>query len=218
MDSMDLFDESHGNEEDEELTAEEVLQKLEEAWTNEKNAPEILEPKMEIVECMLEQVATMEQNLESLPKGDMRIYVHQMELSRIKFVINSYLRTRLDKIQNNFFFYSQVSNADNPSKLSNEEKNFLEAYQACVGDHFQSLCLRHLQVGLDLNKTSMKAPSPNLQAAVFINVLQDVKGLEIRDSAGSGRDETIDLDVGEQRLIQYSAISHLVESGAVKLT
>ena len=33
---------------EEELTAAEVLAKLEEAWLNEKQAPELLEPKMEV--------------------------------------------------------------------------------------------------------------------------------------------------------------------------
>jgi len=33
---------------EEELTAAEVLAKLEEAWLNEKQSPELLEPKMEV--------------------------------------------------------------------------------------------------------------------------------------------------------------------------
>ena len=37
---------------DKELTAAEVLNKLNDAWLNEKHSPE----KMELVECMLEQV------------------------------------------------------------------------------------------------------------------------------------------------------------------
>ena len=59
MDSSDIFQDTgtDGVEEyEEELTAAEVLQKLEDAWLNEKHSPELLEPKMEIVECMLEQV------------------------------------------------------------------------------------------------------------------------------------------------------------------
>ena len=58
MDTMDIFETSAGDAEqfEEELTAAEVLQKLEDAWLNEKHSPEILEPRMEIVECMLEQV------------------------------------------------------------------------------------------------------------------------------------------------------------------
>jgi hypothetical protein len=34
---------------EEELTAAEVLAKLEEAWLNEKQSPELLEPKMEVI-------------------------------------------------------------------------------------------------------------------------------------------------------------------------
>ena len=32
----------------------------------------------------------------------------------------------------------------------------------------------------DLGKTGIKPPQPNLQSAVFIKVLQDIDGLEIR--------------------------------------
>ena len=58
MDTLDIFENSAGDAEqfEEELTAAEVLQKLEDAWLNEKHSPELLEPRMEIVECMLEQV------------------------------------------------------------------------------------------------------------------------------------------------------------------
>jgi hypothetical protein len=38
---------------EEELTAAEVLAKLEEAWLNEKQAPELLEPKMEVSKSSL---------------------------------------------------------------------------------------------------------------------------------------------------------------------
>ena len=60
MNTSDIFDDNGGTAEmeeyEEELTAAEVLNKLEDAWLNEKHSPELLEPKMELVECMLEQV------------------------------------------------------------------------------------------------------------------------------------------------------------------
>ena len=59
MDTSDIFaDNGEGDVEEyeEELTAAEVLSKLEDAWLNEKHSPELLEPRMELVECMLEQV------------------------------------------------------------------------------------------------------------------------------------------------------------------
>ena len=61
MMETDMFNNTGDNDGDteqyeEELTAAEVLQKLEDAWLNEKHAPELLESRMEIVECMLDQV------------------------------------------------------------------------------------------------------------------------------------------------------------------
>merc|ERR1719481_269720 len=62
---------------------------------------------MEVVECMQEQLNTMEQNLSKLGKGEIRVGVHRMELQRTKFMINSYLRVRLDKIQSQVWHYSE---------------------------------------------------------------------------------------------------------------
>lgn len=57
------------DEEVEALTACEVLQKLEEAWLNEKFSPELLEAKTDLVDCMLEQVTEMEENIKRAKKG-----------------------------------------------------------------------------------------------------------------------------------------------------
>ena len=44
------------DEEEEEMTSAEVLAKLEEAWRNEKFAPNLLEAKTDLVDCIIEQV------------------------------------------------------------------------------------------------------------------------------------------------------------------
>jgi len=214
--SADIFEETHEDEDMVEMTAEEVLKQLEHSWINERNAPDLLEPRTEIVDCMLEQVKQMEQNLLELPKGDLRIFVHRLEVSRIKYVINSYLRTRLDKIQNNFIYYAKArNNPDNPSKLSRQEEEFLDQYKKITEDLFNSLCLSHLPGEMDFNKH--KVPEPNLPAAVFIKVLEDVEGLEIIDNSGLRGDDTIDLVAGDTHIIQYSNVGHLVENEKVKL-
>ena len=102
----DLFDSSTNREEEqfeEELTAAEVLQKLEEAWLNEKHSPELQDSKIEIVECLLDQINTMEENLVKLKKGDLRMQLHRMEIQRIKFIVNLYLRLPISQIQKNMF-------------------------------------------------------------------------------------------------------------------
>jgi len=214
--TTDIFEESHDVEEEMvELTAEEVLKQLEVAWCNETNAPELLQPKTEMVECMLEQVSDMENNLQTLSKGDLRIFVHKMEISRIKFVINSYLRTRLDKIQNNYLHYFQARDSDNPSRLSRQEEDFLDAYKRAVDGLHDNLCLGHLQGGnTELNS---KYPRPNLHTAVFMKATENIQGLEITDHGDAGRDEIEDLNAGDQYLLQYSNISHLIDSSQINL-
>ncbi|CAH1962028.1 unnamed protein product [Acanthoscelides obtectus] len=81
------------------LTAAQVIEMMEEAWVNEKFAPEILPHKMEVVDCLLGQIAYMEENLQSLPSTDFKKSIHQLEVDRLRFLVSSYLRTRLEKIE-----------------------------------------------------------------------------------------------------------------------
>lgn len=48
---------------------------------------------------MLEQIQHMENNMSKLDKQDFRLLAHRMELERIRFIISSYLRLRLEKIE-----------------------------------------------------------------------------------------------------------------------
>ena len=48
--------EEEEEEEEEMMTSAEVLAKLEEAWRNEKFAPNLLEAKTDLVDCIVEQV------------------------------------------------------------------------------------------------------------------------------------------------------------------
>lgn len=222
MDSCDIFgtESQEEQEVEEELTAAEVLHKLEEAWLNEKHAPELLQPKMEIVECMLEQVATMEGNLSRLKKGDMRLSVHRMELQRIRFLVNSYLRLRLEKVQEYIFHYTAPGSEENNRVLTPSEATFAAGYRTQIGEHFHSLALRHLegQAGpWEPERSSPALPKPRLTRAVFVAVNEDRQGLEVRDEAGGGKDETVDLLEGAQHILQYHNVQHLLTEGSVRL-
>ena len=216
----DIFETTGSAEEqyEEELTAAEVLQKLEDAWLNEKHAPELLESKMEIVECMLDQVKTMEENLAKVKKGDIRVPVHRMEIQRIKFMANSYLRLRLRKIQSNIFSVTRGDqDTDNPSRMTPEESEFSASYRQLLTSHFDSLVLRHLPGGWDPDKVAPTPAKPLTDTAVFVSVKEDVAGVEIRDQAELGRDDTLDLVRGAQHMFQYRDISHLLEAEQVQL-
>ena len=98
----------------------------------------------------------MEENLSRLKKGDLRIPVHRMELSRIRFMINSYLRLRLSKIQDNIFHYTKGegkdNEEDNPSRLTQEESAFATTFKDDLVEHFSSLALSHIPGAWDPEK------------------------------------------------------------------
>ena len=93
----------------------------------------------------------MEENLLKLKKGDLRAPVHRLEIQRIKFMVNSYLRLRLFKIQKNVFHVTKTSD-DNPSRMTPEEAEFAGNYRQMIQEHrykrefrtiniFQNICI-----------------------------------------------------------------------------
>jgi hypothetical protein len=59
-----------------------------------------------------------------------------------------------------------------------------------LGEHFTSLALRHQPGSFELSKVTPKLPEPNLKTAVIIQVREPVRGVEVKDGCGLGRDET----------------------------
>lgn len=54
-------------------------------WLNEKWSPELLEQRTEIIEYVIEQIKFMEDNIRKARKGDFRIALHKLEVSKATF-------------------------------------------------------------------------------------------------------------------------------------
>merc|ERR1712226_1234041 len=124
---------------------------------------------------------------------------------------------RLNKIQKHLFYYTRPDSEENNRRLTPEEIVFASAYKENLSDHFSTLALRHLPGTWDADKTSPALPGPRLNGAVFIKVKEDRPGLEVTDESGAGKDETVNLRVGDQHLMQYGVVAHLVAEGSVQL-
>ncbi|KAL0132844.1 hypothetical protein PUN28_000504 [Cardiocondyla obscurior] len=184
-----------------ELTAQEVLQEIENAWMNERFAPEILSHHSELVDCMLQQIAHMEENVKRLDKSDLRALVHRMELDRIKYMISSYLRARLEKIElyTIHILSEEASRSPEEAYLTPGELRFAKKYLANLEKLFKTV-----------NRLTVK---PNLQAHVFLRANQRITGVVLPGTLN----EEVDFEEGSQHIIQYSAVAHLVKSGVVQL-
>merc|ERR1711928_71476 len=83
-----------------------------------------------------------EGNLARLSKGDLRLPAHRMELQRIRFVINSYLRARLEKIESQVWHYTGPGEAG--SRMTQEESAFAMGFRESGTSLMNSLVLKHL--------------------------------------------------------------------------
>ncbi|KAJ8871778.1 hypothetical protein PR048_028118 [Dryococelus australis] len=199
---------------EEPITAEKVLEALEEAWLNEKFSPELLQHRTDLVDCMMEQIAQMEENLNRLNRNDFRVVVHRMELDRIRYVITSYLRIRLEKIE---LYTAHILEEDNKrssddSYLSPAEFRFATDFLASLEGNFRQLALRHMPTNMQNFDKAKMLVRPNIASFVFLRSKQDVGGVVVEGDV-ENRDEEIDLEEGSQHIMQYKTVQELVKSG-----
>jgi len=127
-----------------------VIARLVQAWCNEKVAPELLPYRADLMnkdtDTLLMQVNEQQNNLAQQAIPD--IYVrglYQLDIDRIKFVMTSYLRTRLGKVQRWFRFIE--TNSEMKSRLSPSERTFLEDYSRAQKSLLDTAVLQHLPAG-----------------------------------------------------------------------
>uniref|UniRef100_A0A672NWA0 DNA replication complex GINS protein SLD5 n=1 Tax=Sinocyclocheilus grahami TaxID=75366 RepID=A0A672NWA0_SINGR len=197
------------------------------AWLNEKFSPELLENKSELVECVMEQLTHMEENLQRVRKGDVKASVHRMEIDRIRFVLSSYLRSRLQKgfnlhiLHRQFFPHvleKEKSRADgDPSFLSPEEFAFAKEYLANTEMYLRNVALKHMPPNLQSIDMLKAVPEPCLDSFVFLRVKERQENILVEPETDEQREYVVDLDEGSQHLMRYRTIAPLVASGAVQL-
>jgi len=201
-------------EEDEEIevTAQEVYEKLKEAWLNEKFSPELLDSKIELVDCMLVQVKELENSMsDKTRQKDLLWSLQKIELERVKFVIGSYLRERLKKIEANVLHVLEQEN-NGSAKLSQEEFLFAKSFSDSLQNHFNSLALQQMPENMQRFDEKKNIPRPNLDSYVLLKV-NDRQEQVLLDPD----DEPVDLEKGTIHCVRYQPIATLVESNSVSL-
>jgi len=212
VENIDMEDDDDDDEA--QISPPELIQLMEEAWLNEKFSPEILPHKTEIVEILLGQLAYIEENLKKLKNTDFKRGLHQMEVDRLRFLITSYLRVRVEKIEiySTHIIEQERLRAQNNEDmyLNQNELVFAQEYEQGLKQHFDSIMSFCPEV------TPSPIVAPNLQSMVFLKSKEDVEGVVMDD--GSGEDnELIDLTQGSQVLVSYMSVANLVKKGDVHL-
>ncbi|KAB7503534.1 DNA replication complex GINS protein SLD5 [Armadillidium nasatum] len=102
-----------------------------------------------------------------------------------------------------------------PPLLSPEEHQYAKQYVSNLDHHLKSLGSEPMPENLQSVEKATMSVKPNLDSYVFFKVKKEVKGLLIEDNTGEGRDEQVDLEIGQQHLMRYSTISQLLEDTAI---
>lgn len=200
------------DEYEEPITAKKVLEILQSTWLNERLSPEILPQQTEMLDLMLGQITHIEENLKQLDKNDFRLIAHRMELDRIRFVISSYLRARLEKIETFTakILLDEEQRTDEQKRLSFEEHRFATEYANHIKQYYNKIALRHMPANL-CEDTQKEIVKPNMLTHVFLKSNVSINSVLI------GGNEEVDLIAGSQHIMPYEVAAKLVVDGQVQL-
>eukprot|EP00037_Helgoeca_nana_P013738 m.126823 g.126823 ORF g.126823 m.126823 type:complete len:218 (-) comp22202_c0_seq2:2568-3221(-) len=204
---------------DEEDGARKVLTSLQYAWVSEKAAPEVLQYETETVQQLLDMVA--DQDTQSREHASDTVShrfffnVYQMEIARIKFLIRSYLRTRLQKIEKYAMFI--LGDASLLSRLSEHELQYAQEYSENLSKHMTAAVLKDIPVNFaKLDSQTEKedmVPKPNVDTHVFCLAKDNLGIVQV----GVGEETSVQIDRGDLYILRYGVVAEFLRDGRVVL-
>ncbi|RYP91635.1 hypothetical protein DL770_002261 [Monosporascus sp. CRB-9-2] len=197
------------------------LQALTRAWVAERSAPELLNwPSDGFFERINDRIKQQIEKVEEMtgdmdPKTNFALIVIQTELERYKFLVRSYLRARIAKIDRHtlHYLYTPALRA----RLSPTELAYATRHQALLHNHYLSSFLSSFPPSLqNLNDTAgniSMIDTPDVDAAVFIRLLQDTR---VR-GRGTDADGEMNGKNGDVVFLRWSDARELLDSGRAEL-
>ncbi|KAG9152569.1 hypothetical protein Leryth_024338 [Lithospermum erythrorhizon] len=192
---------------------------LKRAWRNEKAAPEILPFEADLVQrsaCPSEETVV---EYTSNVVDPLTVSLYQMDLDRTMYLLRSYLRTRLQKIEKYMLHIKRTP--DLWKRLSSQEMEFTEesikhmqmhlenTVLSKLPDIYQSLLQQSPISGQDVDMV----PEPQLDAYVICRSKRFLGSFQLDDRG----EETVNIEADDLYALPYKSIKPLVESGQIDL-
>ncbi|EIW77897.1 Sld5-domain-containing protein [Coniophora puteana RWD-64-598 SS2] len=217
-----------GGDDDEELpdflredVSETPLQQLVRHWMNERHAPDILPVQEALLSELLDHIRRQSETVQLL-RGDpsssedehFRIMLVQTEVERVKFVVRSYLRTRLFKIEK--YARHIMTQPEMQEKLLENEVEHARRYANLTDQHFYHAVLQSLP---DSQQTLDDAPpfvppmvaEPDRSRPVFVHAREDCPRITLPDGTPH------EMKKGHISLTPYAVVDQLVARGEAEL-
>ncbi|KAL8771892.1 MAG: hypothetical protein Q9209_002830 [Squamulea sp. 1 TL-2023] len=196
------------------------LQRLTRAWVTERSAPELLPWPSDLMERVLgrihQQIEVVEEQVGNVdPKTNFRLIIIQTELERFKFLVRSFLRTRMAKIDKHALY--MLNNPTQTARLSASELQYVNSHQTLLEAHYRSSFLSQFPASLQrLDDTAggiSMIEQPDTDTAVFVRALRDVEEPVIIE----GTDIGFEMRRGDVYVVRWSAVREHVMNGDAEL-
>uniref|UniRef100_A0A5B7AIF6 DNA replication complex GINS protein SLD5 n=2 Tax=Davidia involucrata TaxID=16924 RepID=A0A5B7AIF6_DAVIN len=195
---------------------------LKRAWRNEKAAPEILQFEASLVRRSREQIQLMEETVEEYMRSGidpLTVSLYQMDMDRTLFLLRSYLRIRLQKIEKHMFCIQKTTELWN--RLSKQEQKFAKRCIEDIQQHFEQSVLSklpdryksHLKQSVISEEDDM-VPGPQLDTFVICRSKSFLGAFQLDDS---GEEKPVDLEADDLYALRYKSIKPLVQSEQIDL-
>lgn len=203
-------------------TPAEVFNRLLQLLSNELNSPSLLPYDEAVVDCMVEQISHMHQNIIRLEAklDPFCIEQHKCELDRYSFVVNKYFRTRMQKIESDSRSLIRMlqNNRKNASKLmSKEEIRFLDHYVTNIDAYMNESVLGRLSFTPTAAMSFKLLHVPDDDSIKYENTYVFVRVLRptqvIVDDPITGQ-ETIQLEKDSQHFLPFGSVRAHLFSGS----
>ncbi|CAL1702670.1 unnamed protein product [Somion occarium] len=203
------------------VVEETPFQQLIRHWMNERHAPDILPAQEMLLGRLLDHIRKQTDDVQLLradpdssEEEHFRITLVQTEIERVKFVIRSYIRTRLHKVEK---FARHISaTPELHDRLSKAELDHAKRYARLEETHYTSAVLQGLppdQQSLDDNIAFMPpmVTAPSKTRAVFAHARQDCPPVRLPDGS------TLEMTKGQISLTPYHVVEQLLAREEVEL-
>ncbi|GMK53718.1 hypothetical protein CspeluHIS016_0103040 [Cutaneotrichosporon spelunceum] len=203
--------------EDELAEAEELndMRRLGQALARERGTPAILDWEAELVGMLLDKLeqqgkmmATLRADPSTSEEEHFRLVLVQTEMERGKWLIRSYVRARLHKIEK--FAQYITATPELHSRLSGAELSHARRYAVLVGQHYSRSVLDSLPDWLRRLDEGGAVPmiaQPNLAQPVLVYIRQDCGEIALEG------DEVAELAKGSTHLVRYDLVERWVQLG-----
>ncbi|CAK1364881.1 DNA replication complex GINS protein SLD5 [Cercospora beticola] len=198
------------------------LQALTRAWINERTSPDLLPYPTDLIQRANDGIKRQIEIIEDMtgsmdPSKNFTLVILQTELERMKFLVRSYLRARIAKVDKFPIHYRQrllQAEPDDEPLLSTLESQYLEAHQSLLTQHYHASFLSVFPQNLhrmdDSSGGVHMVDKPDEDAAVFCRVLRDCY---VERPVYGG----IDMVRGDIWVLRWSNIAERVKRGDVEL-